>query len=139
MILIKWYVDLVEVKLIKISAILAKQLNKRQTKHKYGAIRSVCLYGHNHDSRKEATYCLKLHEMQKEGRIRNLIIEPIYDMRVNNIVICTHQPDFDYDLKQQDGTWKPVVLDVKGMKLPVWKLKHKLFCAVYPDIDYVVV
>lgn len=106
--------------------------------HKYHAIRTKCLYGHPHDSRKEAMWCLKLREEEKEGRIRNLSCEPVYDLRVNGIVVCTHLPDFDYE-KSYGGIWKVEVLDAKGLLLPEWKLKYKLFQAIYPDIKYNVV
>lgn len=116
-----------------------KALNGHK-RHKYGAKKTVCLYKHEHDSQKEALWCLKLHERQKEGKIRNLILEPIYDIRVNGVVVCTHMPDFDYEeLDCPRGEWKVKVMDVKGMKLPLWRLKHKLFCAIYPQIEYVVV
>ncbi len=120
----------------KLSAALRKYFQQKE--HKYHALKTNCWYGHKHDSRKEAMWCVKLHELQKEGKIRNLVCEPIYDLRVNETLICKHLPDFDYDLKV--GTeWKPEVLDVKGLQLPEWKLKHKLFCALYPAINYVVV
>ena len=118
-----------------------RQALKEKKKHKYGAKRTTCLYKHDHDSRKEAMWCVKLHQMRQEGLIRNLSREPIYDLRVNGKVICTHCPDFDYEIMDpsQLNVWKVEVLDVKGLKLPVWVLKHKLFCACYPEINYVVV
>lgn len=110
--------------------------------HKYHAIRTKCLYGHSHDSRKEAEHCLKLHELQKEGKIRNLICEPIYDLRVNGVVICRHMPDFDYE-KRVNDQWLAEVMDVKGDwaggRRPEWIIKHKMFCVLYPQINYVVV
>jgi len=120
-----------------------------EKQHKYLAIRTKCLYGHPHDSRKEAMWCLKLHELQKEGKIRNLSVSPIYELRVNGQVICKHEPDFDYEITPDRGTpfnnltVKVVVVDVKGewegALLPVWKIKHKLFQACYPEIEYKVV
>lgn len=106
--------------------------------HKYGAVSSVCPYRHKHDSRKEAMWCIKLHQMQKEGKIRDLLCEPEYDITVNGVVVCRHSPDFDYEKLTLKG-WEVEVLDVKGLKLPLWSLKHKLFKAVYPTINYVVV
>jgi hypothetical protein len=117
---------------------LAEVMQRDDKGHKYGAERTTCLYRHVHDSKKEAMWCVKLHQLQKEGKLRNLVCEPIYDLRVNGIVVCTHQPDFDYDKLTKEG-WIAEVMDVKGIKLPLWKLKHKLFLAVYPAINYVVV
>lgn len=106
--------------------------------HKYGAKRTMCLYKHNHDSQKEAIWCVKLHQMQSEGKIKNLFREPIYDLRVNNIIVCTHCPDFEYEVLVE-ASWRVEVLDVKGLQLPLWKLKYKLFMACYPQITYKVV
>lgn len=81
--------------------------------------------------------------MQKEGKIRNLLCQPVYDLWVKGELICTHEPDFDYDVRIENGEWLPEVLEVKGdwagSRLPVWKIKHKLFCACYPEIKYKVV
>lgn len=107
-------------------------------RHKYGAKRCQCIYKHDHDSQKEAMWCVKLNQELMEGKIRNLFKEPVYDLRVNGIVICTHSPDFDYE-RLVGLSWRVEVMDVKGMQLPVWKLKHKLFMACYPEIKYVVV
>lgn len=124
---------------------LLKQLDIKK-KHKYGAIACKCLHGHEHDSHKEAMWCVKLHQEQREGKIRNLLMQTTYDLRVNGVDICKHILDFDYDRLSMQGltnvtgfVWKPEVVDVKGMKLPVWSLKHKLFMACYPEIKYVVV
>lgn len=114
-------------------------LNKEK-KHKYGAVRSMCLYGHDHDSKKEAMWCVKLHELQKEGRIFDLRLQPIYEFTVNGVYICRHIPDFFYQITRDSlHPWEFVVLEVKGMPTPEWKLKQKLFCALYPQINYVVV
>lgn len=114
------------------------EARSEEKQHKYGAKRTTCLYGHPHDSRKEAMWCIKLNELQKEGKIRNLSVEPIYDLRVNGTVVCTHMPDFDYEILR-NAFWVVEVLDVKGLLLPEWKLKHKLFKAIYTEINYVVV
>ncbi len=46
--------------------------------HKYGAERTACLYGHMHDSKKEAMWCVKLEQLVKEGSITGLLREPHY-------------------------------------------------------------
>lgn len=40
--------------------------------NKYGAKKASCLYGHTHDSRKEARRCNELHLLQKAGAIKDL-------------------------------------------------------------------
>lgn len=120
---------------------LIKSLNEKK-KHKYGAIRTVCLHGHNHDSRKEAMWCLKLHQMQQEGTIRNIVCEPLVALMVNEMLVCHHLPDFSYEIKNGED-WRCEVLDVKGDwmggKRPEWILKRRLFNILFPDIKYVVV
>lgn len=112
-------------------------IEKDRTKfHKFGAERTVCLYKHIHDSKKEAMWCVKLHELEKEGKISLLNFEPLVVLKINDVVVCNHYPDFFYfDFKKQ----KNVLLDVKGMLLPEWKLKYKLCKAIYPNLEYVVV
>lgn len=121
--------------MVKISQSIANKLIKR---HKYGAKKTVCLYGHKHDSQKEAMWCLRLHEEQKEGKIERLRVEPSYEIIVNDVVVCKHLVDFDYYRINNKGMTLEVT-DVKGMKLPMWRLKYKLFCALYPQIEYKVV
>lgn len=118
-----------------------RQALKEKKKHKYGAKACQCLYKHHHDSQKEAMWCVKLHQEQREGKIRNLLMQTTYDLRVNGVLVCQHILDFDYErmIKGQVPVWCPEVVDVKGMKMPVWSLKHKLFCAIYTGIKYVIV
>lgn len=118
---------------------LRKILNKDK-KHKYGAQRTMCLYGHNHDSKKESVWCIKLNELQKEKKIFNLQIEVCFDLEINGELICRHYPDFYYQKNVPDEVNAVYeIIDVKGIKTPEWKLKHKLFCVLYPWINYVVV
>lgn len=114
-----------------------KELDK---KSKYGNKRSSCLYGHMHDSRKEAMWCVKLHELEKEGSISLLVKEPVILIQVNGINICRHLPDFMFfDQKRR----MQCIVDVKGEwqggQLAEWQLKRKLCGALYPHIDYQVV
>lgn len=106
--------------------------------HKYGAKRETCLYGHPHASRKEAMWCVKLHEMQKEGQIRDLKMQHIFDLDIGVTHICKHIVDFSY-YQCFGGAMPLTVLEVKGMPTPEWKLKKKMFNALYPHINYVVV
>lgn len=112
---------------------LLKKLNGQEPHHKYRAIRTRCLYGHDHDSRKESTWCLKLNELEKEGKISLLVHEPEIVLKVNGVIICRHYPDFMYfDQKLQ----RRVILDVKGIILREFKNKMKMVQAMHPDIEY---
>ena len=42
----------------------------------------------------------------------------------------------DFLIKYKD---KEIYVEAKGMEMPDWKIKKKLFLYKYPDIDYIVV
>ena len=44
----------------------------RQPKAKYHSRKTICSYGHEHDSKREAIRCNELHLMQRAGEIRCL-------------------------------------------------------------------
>ncbi len=50
-------------------------------------------------------------------------------------LICQHIVDFE--VIENDGRIK--VFEVKGWQSEVWRLKRKLFAAMYPKVEYVVV
>lgn len=143
--------------MVKISSTLAKELIKRQNPHKYNAQRTTCLYGHDHDSKKEAMVCVKLTELAKEGKIFLLKRQPVFELMVNGMLVCRHRPDFQYyqwvilghycqEIGKEIGKeitnfngLKLFIVEVKGFKTPDWVLKHKLFCALYPEIEYQIV
>jgi hypothetical protein len=78
------------------------------------------------DSKKEAVRYRELKILQKQGVIQNLVIQPKYPITVRYTSICEYIADFEY----YENT-KITVEDVKGMKTPVYKLKKKLFEAIY--------
>lgn len=107
--------------------------------HKFRAKRTTCLHGHNHPSQKEAMWCVKLHQLEQEGKISGLVREPEYELIVDGVLICKHRPDFAYSLVMKikgDDVLKQCIVEVKGMQTPEWKLKHKLFCALFPSVEY---
>lgn len=73
--------------------------------------------------------------LKKNGDIKEYVIQPRFDMIVNNEKICTHIPDFL--VTRQDGTKE--VHECKGYEHPTWNLKRKLFEALFPDIEYIVI
>jgi hypothetical protein len=143
-------------KMVKISATLARQLTGKK-QHKYNAKATECLYKHRHDSKKEAEWCLKLHQLQKEGKITLLHRQPKFELKVNGIHIADHYPDFSYyawvvkgHICQELGGpvtdfngLQQCIVEVKGAweggRLPVWKIKYKLMQALYPEVNYQVV
>jgi len=99
--------------------------------NKYKNVWTKCNYGHNHQSGVEAKRCNELHLLQKGNVITNLKTQISFSMVVNEKLICKHILDFTYF---ENG--KPIVEDSKGKKTPDWIIKHKLFEALYPDIEY---
>lgn len=104
--------------------------------HKFGAVRQVCNLGHSHPSKAEATHCWALQAQLKGNLISSLKYEQAFELKVNNILICVHRPDFSY-IRIKDKSF--CVDEVKGFQTPDWKIKSKLFQALYPDIIYRVV
>lgn len=104
--------------------------------HKFGAIRTVCSLGHSHPSKAEAMHCWSKCVEMKANLVSSLEYEKKYSLVVNGIFICNHLPDFTY-IRVKDN--KLCVDEVKGFQTSDWKLKSKLFQALYPHIEYRVV
>lgn len=101
----------------------------RYNQNKYRNIKVEC-DGHKFDSRKEANFYLTLKTLLEEGDIRNLELQKEYILqdkfKLNNKTIrkITYVADFTY---YSDIDKKVHVVDVKGFKTEVYKLKKKLF------------
>jgi len=78
-------------------------------------------------SQAEGRRYVKLKEMEREGKIRDLELQPKFIIDVNDQKICTYIADFDYTNK--DGAY--TVEDVKGFKTSIYRLKKKLVEAIY--------
>jgi hypothetical protein len=56
-------------------------------------------------------------------------------LEVNGKLVCTMVPDFQvWDLRN-----KPFYVEVKGWPTPIYRLKLKLFRALYPEASYFVI
>jgi len=106
--------------------------------HSYGKIRhsKVEIDGYKFDSQKEADYYLVLKDRLRSKEIRDLSIHPKYILqekfRKNNKLYrpITYSADFAfYDTKEQ----RYRVIDVKGFKTDVFKLKQKMFEYKFPE------
>ena len=107
----------------------------KRFKNKYGAKKTTCHQGHSHPSMLEADYCDTLHLVAKsDKRIRSIEYNKPYDLSVNGVKICVHRPD--WTVMTAEGV---EVHEAKGMPTPSWRLKKKLFEALYPNIKYVVI
>lgn len=85
--------------------------------------------GYTFDSKKERNYYLKLKAMQDLGLIRDLELQKEYilqnSFRLNGVTRrkITYKADFSYVSTEDD---KLHVVDVKGFKTEVYKIKKKL-------------
>ena len=109
--------------------------NRYFTDNKYNNQTCRCSSGHGHDSRFEASYCEQLKMLQQTGEIREYKTEPRYDLTVNGKHITTHYPDFLVTNNQGEDE----IHEVKGAETDVWRIKKKLFEALYPETPYHVI
>ena len=72
-------------------------------------------------SKKEARRYLILKQMAVKGQIKNLILQPVFEIVINEQKVCRYVADFQYD-------WggRQIVEDAKGMKTDIYRLKKKL-------------
>lgn len=105
---------------------------------KYHATPTV-VDGIRFDSKKEASYYCVLRDMQKRGEISHLELQPSWELlpaqygRVYGKRKCLfRQVRYIADFKYFDNTIKEeVVVDVKGFRTPVYKLKKALMYHTY--------
>lgn len=94
---------------------------------KYNAIKTE-IDGYIFASRREANYYSELSLREKAGEISDLELQPQYPCVVNGKLVCKYVADFRYyDIKNE----YVVIVDVKGFKTPVYRLKKKLVEAIY--------
>lgn len=95
---------------------------------KYNNKKTIYL-GIQFDSIKEANRYQVLLYMERAGLIRNIELQPRYDLVVNGKKCGFYKADFRYE----KNTGETVVEDVKSpaTKTPVYMLKRKLVKAIY--------
>jgi Protein of unknown function (DUF1064) len=80
------------------------------------------------DSIRESNFYVHLKQLEKQGDIKDLELQPEFPCVVNNKKICIYRADFQYyDIKEGQR----IVLDVKGIRTRVYRLKKKLVEALY--------
>lgn len=104
---------------------------------KYRAKKTI-INGIEFDSKKEANRYATLLLLEKSGRIKDLKLQPVYELvpkfnkNGKSYRKTTYKADFEYfDTKLN----KIVVEDVKGFKTDIYKLKKKLFEYKYEDLE----
>lgn len=102
-------------------------------KPKYGNKRAR-VDGISFHSQGEADRYVSLKQMLAAGVISELSLQPRFPFNINGSLVCTYIADFLY--KDALGDW--IVEDFKGMLTPEYKIKAKLFMALYPAYKYLV-
>ena len=105
--------------------------------NKYGAKKTV-FGGFKYDSKKEARYAQDLDLMLKAGEIKSVQRQVRIPLDVNGYHIANYYIDFLVTHKDDSLEY----VEVKGFETEVWRLKWKLFEALYgslPNITLTVV
>ena len=95
---------------------------------KYNAQKTI-YNGVKFDSKKEANYCAKLDMLKKatgNDKVISYELQPRYDIIVNEKKIGFYKADFKVLYRN-----RVEVIDVKGFKTDVYKIKKKLVEAIY--------
>ncbi len=93
---------------------------------KYGSRKTV-VDGITFDSKREAEYYSTLKAMECVGRIRDLELQKEYRLEVGGVLICKYRADFVY---WDVASSAQVVVDVKGYRTEVYRLKKKIMKAI---------
>lgn len=112
---------------------------KKWSHHPYSKMGNIKTFvnGLKFDSQKEAKRYQELRLLELAGKIELLHCQPKFPMVINERKICTYIADFRYQLNGE-----LVIEDVKSAftaKLPVFRLKQKLFEALYPTLKLTIV
>lgn len=102
-----------------------RMTNFRTSSNKYGNHRAV-VDGINFASRREANRYSELRLLERTGAIKNLQTQVRFPLEVNGTIVTHYVADFVYDEKGEG-----VVEDAKGWATDVFKLKAKIFKAIY--------
>ena len=79
-------------------------------------------------SKKEAHAYSELKIREKHGEIGEIELQPKFSIDINGVHVCNYIADFRFVDYRDNST---VVMDVKGMKTQVYRLKKKLMKACH--------
>lgn len=94
--------------------------------------KKVTVNGVSYDSQGEAALGTEIALMIRAGELVRVRRQESVPLKVNGKLICVHRPDFIVELPA--GGLE--VWEFKGFETPDWKLKRKLFQALFPSIPY---
>lgn len=106
-------------------------------RNKYGARRTVCGQGHQHDSGREAARCAELHLLARAGQIAELELQRFYPFVIGGAEILFpngRRAGVTVDFVYREGG-KLIAEDSKGHRVRDWPLRRAVFEALYPDIE----
>lgn len=107
---------------------------ERRMASKYGNVKKT-YDGYPYDSKLEAQQAFELDIRKRAGEIKGWRRQVPIECRVNGHLITTYKMDFVVEENDGSETW----IEVKGMETYVWKLRWKLLCALYPEVEKEVV
>ena len=79
-------------------------------------------------SKLEASHYLQLKVLEKQGLIKELELQPAYEIYVNDLKVCKVILDFEFFDNEKN---KHRYVDSKGVYTSESRLKHKLVEAIY--------
>lgn len=95
-------------------------------KNKYNAKKTL-IGGITFDSKKEATRYGVLVLLKRSGQIKEIELQPRFDIKINGKFCGFYKADFRIEWANGDVT----IEDVKGITTPVYNLKKKIIEAMY--------
>lgn len=98
---------------------------------KYRA-KPITIDGIRFASQAEGNHYLLLKARLAAGEITNLELQPRFPVHINGVKVCEYRADFAYF----EGEHRRVV-DVKGYKTAIYRLKKKLVEAAHPAVRVV--
>lgn len=111
----------------------------RFTRNKYGASKSHCSIGHEHDSKREAKRCNDLRVMERGGLISGLEFQKQFYFEIDGKPLkhtngrrAGMKVDFVY---RETIGGKQVAEDAKGFVVRDYPLRAAVFRACFPDIE----
>ena len=98
--------------------------------------KKVIVDGKKFDSKKEGDRYKELRLLERTGEISNLELQPRFLLqdKFKKNGKTFRKIEYIADFKYIENS-KTIVEDVKGMQTDVFKLKHKIFEKVYPNLE----
>lgn len=104
---------------------------QRNRANKFGNNKSSTHDGVIYHSKKERDYAQELDLRVKAGELKEWKRQVPIVMTVNGIKICTYYIDF----VEIDHRGNEMYTEIKGFETDVWRMKWRLFEALYPDLE----